>query len=60
MTEREQKVLELAIKLREAKFSVEEALIRQQYLRAVDLLIKERRGAKVENASNNDMSPPSG
>lgn len=51
MTEREQalknEIAELSIKLLEAKYRVEEALIQQEWKRKVRLLIKERRDKKV-------------
>jgi hypothetical protein len=49
MTEREADVLELAIKLRQAKYVVEEAMLRQEYSHAVDMLIKERRDEKAKD-----------
>lgn len=40
----EESVLDLAIQLYESKYSVQEALLRQRYARAVKALIKERQG----------------
>ena len=56
MTDRERAVLELAIKLRQAKYVVEEAFIRQEYNHAVDMLIRERRDAKTENVKDGQAS----
>lgn len=53
MTEWEQQVCELAIRWREAKYSVEEALLRQELTHAIDMLKKERRDAKVEESKTN-------
>jgi hypothetical protein len=57
VTEREADVLELAIKLRQAKYVVEEALIRMEYNHAVDMLIKERRD---EKPNKNEVPPQAG
>ncbi|MBA2525666.1 MAG: hypothetical protein H0V18_07785 [Pyrinomonadaceae bacterium] len=51
MTAQENKVLELSMQWRQAKFAVEEALIRQELTRAIDMLIKERRDAQAERGS---------
>lgn len=48
MTELESEVLDLAVDWIDAKFTVEEALIRQQLMRAIRMLKKERRDQKVE------------
>jgi hypothetical protein len=48
MTDCERKALDLALKWRDAKYSVEEALIRQELIRAIDMVKKERRDQKVE------------
>lgn len=42
----EKEIVELSIKLVQAKYSVEEALIQQEWKRKVRLLIKARRDAK--------------
>lgn len=46
MTELEARVLDLVIEWRDSKYAVEEALIRQEMVRAIDKLKKERRDAK--------------
>jgi hypothetical protein len=46
MTDREREVLDLAIKWRNSKYAVEEALIRQKFIHAIDMLKKERRDEK--------------
>lgn len=43
----EKEIAELSVQLVQAKYSVEEALIYQQWKRKVKLLIKARRDAKV-------------
>ena len=48
MTERESDVVDLSIKLRQAQFAVEEAVLMQQWRHAVDMLIKERRDAQAK------------
>lgn len=48
MTELEARVLDLVIEWREAKYAVAEALIRQELMRTVDMLKKERRDAKAQ------------
>lgn len=52
MTELEREVLDLAIQWESAKFAVEEALIRQQFLRAIRLLKKERRDEKASKSGD--------
>ena len=52
MTDLEREVLDLAIKLLDAKHSVEEAWIRQQYIRAVRMLKKERRDEKASKSGD--------
>jgi hypothetical protein len=49
-TETEREVLDLAIQWIDAKFAVEEALIRQEFVRKIRMMKKERRDAKVEKA----------
>lgn len=46
----EKEIIELSIKLVQAKYSVEEALIQQEWKRKVRMLIKARRDAKVERS----------
>lgn len=48
MTETEERVLDLVIEWRDSKYAVEEALIRQELMRTVDKLKRERREAKSE------------
>jgi len=48
VTERESDVVELSVKLRQAQFAVEEAVLMQQWRHAVDMLIKERRDAQAK------------
>lgn len=50
MTAWEEKVINLAIALRDAKFSVEEAVTRQQFWHAVDMVKKERRDATTQGS----------
>lgn len=50
VTELESRVLDLVIEWRDSKYAVEEALIRQELIRTIDKLKKERRDAKVEEA----------
>lgn len=50
MTEREERVLNLAIEWRMSKYAVAEALIESDLRRAIDLLIKERRDIEVDEA----------
>jgi hypothetical protein len=50
MTEREEDVLRLAIEWRQSKYAVAEALIEANFRHAIDMLIKERRDAKVDDA----------
>lgn len=47
MTEREKEVLELAVEWRRSRFAVAEAIVRQKMVHAIDMLMKERRDAKV-------------
>lgn len=44
-------IAELSIQLVQAKYLVEEALIRQEWARKVRQLIKERRGAHAKNSA---------
>lgn len=48
MTDCEREVLDLAIQWVDAKYAVEEALIKQEFIRKIRLLKKERRDQKVE------------
>lgn len=41
--EREQKLIELAIRWRDAKYSVEEAILQRDFWRTVDMIKKDRR-----------------
>lgn len=52
MTEREERILDLVIEWRDSRFAVAEALIRQELMREVDKLKKERRDGKVEKFKN--------
>jgi len=54
MTELEREVLDLAIQWESAKYAVEEALIRQQFLRTIRMLKKERRDKEVEKPKETD------
>jgi hypothetical protein len=56
MTAREREALELAIQWVDAKYSVEEALIKQKFIRAVRLVKKERRDAKSEKVKDEQAS----
>jgi hypothetical protein len=48
MTKWESELIESALKWQDAKYTVEEALIRQQLMRAIRMVKKERRDAKVK------------
>jgi hypothetical protein len=48
MTKWESELIELAIQWHDAKYAVEEALIRQKLIRAIRMVKKERRDKKVE------------
>ena len=48
LTELEREILDLAIEWVEARYAVEEALIRQEFVRKIRMLKKERRDEKVE------------
>lgn len=50
MTEREAEVLRLAIEWRRSRYAVAEALLEADFKHAIDMLIKERRDAKVEES----------
>lgn len=50
MTDCEEQVLELAIRWRDARYTVEAAMLQVQLRHAIDLLKKERRDAKVDEA----------
>ena len=50
MTEREERVLNLAIQWRMSRYAVQEALVEAEFKREIDLLIKERRDAEVKNS----------
>lgn len=53
MTDRhalEQEILDLSIQLVEAKYAVEEALIRQEWARKVKQLVKEQREKKAKES----------
>lgn len=52
MTDCEREVLDLAIQWEESKYVIEEALIRQQFLRAIRMLKKERRDEKIEKKAD--------
>lgn len=52
MTEREERVLNLAIEWRMSKFAIAEALIEANFKHEIDMLIKERRD-KVEESEKN-------
>jgi hypothetical protein len=56
MTECENEVLDLAIQWIDAKYAVEEALIRQEFVRKIRLLKKERRDKKCQESQNNTAS----
>lgn len=47
MTELEARVLDLVIEWRDSKYAVAEALIRQELIRTIDALKKERRDGKA-------------
>lgn len=47
MTEREERVLTLAIEWRMSRYAVAEALIESDLRHAIDLLVKERREAEL-------------
>ena len=51
MTELEARVLDLVIEWRESKYAVAEALIRQELMRTIDMLKKERRDAKAKETA---------
>ncbi len=57
MTDLEREVLDLAIEWIDARYAVEEALIRQELTRKIRMLKKERRD---ENAKENDTYPQGG
>jgi hypothetical protein len=57
MTDLEREVLNLAIQWADAKYAVEEALIRQQFLRTIRMLKKERRDEKPNKSGDR---PPAG
>lgn len=48
MTDLENEVLELALQWVDAKYAVEEALIRQEFIRKIKMMKKERRDNKSE------------
>jgi hypothetical protein len=52
MTDLESEVLDLSIQWADAKFAVEEALIRQEFLRKIRMLKKERRDEKVSKSGD--------
>jgi hypothetical protein len=53
LTELEREILDLAIEWIDAKLTVEEALIRQEFVRKIRKLKKERRDQKVKNVNEN-------
>lgn len=53
LTPREERVLNLAIQWRMSRYAVEEALVEAEFKREIDMLIKERRDAKVEKSEPN-------
>jgi hypothetical protein len=55
-TELEREILDLAIQWVDAKYAVEEALIRQEFVRKIRMLKKERRDAKCQESQNNTAS----
>jgi hypothetical protein len=57
MTECEREVLDLAIQWESSKYAVEEALIRQEFVRKIRMLKKERRDEKL---SKSGTSSPDG
>lgn len=56
MTDLEREVIDLAIQWVDAKYAVEEALIRQQFVRTIRMLKKERRDEKCRESLNNTAS----
>lgn len=48
MTEREERVLNLAIQWRMSRYAVQEALLENEFKHEIDMLIKERRDKKLE------------
>lgn len=52
MTDREKRVLDLAIQWRMSKYAIAEALVEAEFKREIDLLIKERRDKKVQEVEN--------
>lgn len=54
MTDLEREVLDLAIQWDDAKYAVEEALIRQQFVRTIRMLKKERRDEKCQESQHGE------
>jgi len=56
MTDLEREVLDLAMQWIEAKFAVEEALIKQEFVRKIRLLKKERRDKKAGKTQQGEQT----
>jgi hypothetical protein len=56
VTDCEREVLDLAIKWRDSKYAVEEAIIRQKFIHATDMLKKERRDKRCQKLEKNTAS----